>query len=53
MGGGGVGGGVRGIFLGLKFLDFGGDMKSTGIILGGKKTGIFLGIVLFIGSNQH
>ena len=49
-------GGVRRIFLGLTFFarrDFFGSMKDAGIFLGHENnTGIFLGIVFFISSNQ-
>ena len=51
-------GGFQGFFWGvLKFLakrDFFESMKDAGIFLGREKnTGIFLGIVLFMSSNQH
>ena len=50
-------GGVRRIFLGLKFWPkgiFWGSMKDAGIFLGRENnTGIFLGIAFFISSNQQ
>ena len=46
-------GGVPRDFLGVKFRDCLGSMKDVGIVLGHKRTGIFLGIVHFISSNQQ
>ena len=50
-------GGVRRIFFGSDILakrDFFGSMKDAGIFLGRENnTGIFLGIVFFISSNQQ
>ena len=54
--GGGVGGGPKDFF-GSDILakrDFFGSMKDAGIFLGHENnTGIFVGIVLFINSNQQ